>query len=61
VRVDGEPRYRSPEVRYGDRPLPLEVDLRGARRLLLSVASATGEASPRAMAIWERARLVAAE
>jgi hypothetical protein len=37
VLVEGRERFASPIVRGGDRPLPVSVDIRGARRLELEV------------------------
>jgi hypothetical protein len=37
VLVDGQERFASPTVRGGDAPLPVSVDIRGAKKLELVV------------------------
>ncbi len=55
--VDGQLRYTSPPIRGGEAPVPVVVDLAGAKRLDL-VVDYGEEADVRDLADWLEARLV---
>ena len=57
VLVDGETRYSSPEIRGGQPPVPISVDVTGARQLRLLV-SYGDRGDSRDYANWLDARLV---
>lgn len=57
VFVDGDEKYASPTVRGLDEPLPVNVDVRGARRVDLVVDFADG-ADVQDLANWLDARFV---
>ncbi len=57
VLVDGQERFTSPIVRGGDAPLPVSVDVRGAKKLELLVDYAD-RADVLDHADWLDARLV---
>jgi hypothetical protein len=57
VFVDGQPKYASPILRGGDRPVPISVDVTSAKRLDLVVDFAD-RADELDHADWLDARLV---
>ena len=60
VYVDGRKKYASQIVRGGDRPLPISVDIRGAKRLDL-IVDFGDRADQQDHADWLDARLIIAE